>query len=152
MSDFVFLRVNQILFCFSKKQIKQCRNYYKIIRHVDLGGCLSEQAKLFLLQRKLEDIRKTRRNITISVIVLAVLLGVGGNLYGLDFGTVMILSLGLMVLGLFWSSMYSKQENAILGEIQRMARVMPKCSSCGKQIPEGNFDFCPFCGKSLEKD
>jgi hypothetical protein len=25
------------------------------------------------------------------------------------------------------------------------------CPKCGKQIPEGNCSFCPFCGTSLEK-
>jgi hypothetical protein len=25
-----------------------------------------------------------------------------------------------------------------------------RCPSCGKKIPQENFDYCPFCGKSLK--
>ena len=32
---------------------------------------------------------------------------------------------------------------------QRMSGVN-KCSQCGKELPKGNFMFCPFCGNSLK--
>ena len=30
------------------------------------------------------------------------------------------------------------------------AEEKPKCPNCGKEIPQGNYTFCPFCGKSLK--
>jgi rRNA maturation endonuclease Nob1 len=46
---------------------------------------------------------------------------------------------------------FSKEEGKILELIQQLAMSIPKCTSCGKQIPQGNFDFCPFCGNPLKK-
>ena len=112
---------------------------------------MSEQARLFILRKKLNDTKKTRRNLTISIIVVAILLGVVGNLVGIDFLVVMTLAVGLMIVGLFMDSQYAKQESIILWEIKQMDMVISKCPSCGKEIPQGNFDFCPFCGNSLRK-
>ena len=112
---------------------------------------MSEQAKLALLIVKLNDIRKTRRNLAISVIVIAVMLGVVGNLVGVDFLVLMTIAVGLMVVGLFTDSQYAKQEATIRWEIQQMATLIPKCSSCGKEVPQGNFEFCPFCGNQLKR-
>ncbi len=36
-------------------------------------------------------------------------------------------------------------------EIKRSVEPERTCPKCGKQIPEGNCVFCPFCGTSLER-
>ena len=38
----------------------------------------------------------------------------------------------------------------LLAELEKMTVSIPKCSSCNKEIPEGKFEFCPHCGKSLK--
>jgi intracellular septation protein A len=111
---------------------------------------MSDQAKLFLLQRRLEEIRRSKRNFTITVIVLTILSGVILNIYGVDLFTGLILcTVGTLTVW-FIQNYYGKQEAGILWHIQQMAITIPKCPNCGKEIPQGNFEFCPFCGKSLK--
>ena len=105
---------------------------------------MSEQARLFILQKRLNDTKKTRRLLTISIILIAVILGVLGNLVGMDFLVVLTLAVGLMVVGLFMDSQYAKQEATILWEMQQTATFIPKCPSCGKDIPKGNSIFVRF--------
>ena len=106
---------------------------------------------MFLLQRRLDEIKKRKRNITILSLVIVALLGVVSQLYGLDFVTGMFLAIGIgFFVGVPLNGYYGKQESAILWEIQRMATYNPKCFNCGKEIPQGNFKLCPFCGKSLK--
>jgi len=45
---------------------------------------------------------------------------------------------------------YRSEEFKILGLIQQMTFQIPKCPNCGKEIPQGDFEFCPFCGNSLK--
>ena len=35
-------------------------------------------------------------------------------------------------------------------QIEQLSKSVGKCPDCGKEIPQGNFTFCPFCGKSLK--
>jgi intracellular septation protein A len=111
---------------------------------------MSDQAKLFLLQRRLEEIRRSKRNFTITVIVLTILSGVILNIYGVDLFTGFILcAFGTLTVWVI-QNYYGKQEAGILWHIHQMAITIPKCPNCGKEIPQGNFEFCPFCGKSLK--
>ena len=80
-----------------------------------------------------------------------VILGVGGNLAGFDFFAVMAVALAITAVGVIVDKHYAKQQSAILWEIQRMAAISPNCPSCGKDVPQGNFEFCPFCGAPLKE-
>jgi hypothetical protein len=85
------------------------------------------------------------------VLVLAILSGVIFNIYGIDLFTGLILWISFGILAMwFVQSYYGKQEAGILWHIEQMAITIPKCPNCGKEIPQGNFEFCPFCGKSLK--
>ncbi|MBN1245115.1 zinc-ribbon domain-containing protein [Candidatus Bathyarchaeota archaeon] len=35
-------------------------------------------------------------------------------------------------------------------QIEQLSNHISKCPNCGKQIPQGDFGFCPFCGTSLK--
>ena len=37
----------------------------------------------------------------------------------------------------------------LVGELNRLGTMVPKCSKCGKQIPQGEVRFCPFCGTEV---
>ena len=113
---------------------------------------MSEQARLLLLQMQLDQVRKSRRNWAISLIVVAIFFGFVWNGYGFDFFTGLVLTMFFGTLGEYVVlDHYGKQETAILWQIEQMAAVIQKCPSCGKDVPQGNFDFCPFCGNSLRK-
>jgi hypothetical protein len=34
-------------------------------------------------------------------------------------------------------------------QMEQLSNGMRKCPNCGKQVPQGNFGFCPYCGTSL---
>lgn len=42
-------------------------------------------------------------------------------------------------------------ENKLARELLDTIVRIPPCPKCGKQIPQGNYAFCPFCGTALEK-
>jgi len=35
-------------------------------------------------------------------------------------------------------------------QIEQLSKSAGKCPDCGKEIPQGSFAFCPFCGTSLK--
>jgi rRNA maturation endonuclease Nob1 len=47
-----------------------------------------------------------------------------------------------------WVNAINNQLNAL--RMKQLANGFHKCSVCGKSIPQGNFEFCPFCGKPLK--
>ena len=44
------------------------------------------------------------------------------------------------------------QSNNLVKELEKINLVTPNspCSNCGKELPDKNYDFCPFCGKSFK--
>jgi hypothetical protein len=44
-----------------------------------------------------------------------------------------------------------KQCNELLEQMKGFTFTKLKCSNCQKEIPIGNFEFCPFCGNPLKK-
>lgn len=109
---------------------------------------MSEQAQLFLLQRRLNEIKNYKRYALILGITFSIVLAL---IWPFDFfiGLFLAMFVGTAIVwGVEWH--YRKEEFRILQMIQKMAISIPKCPKCGKEIPQGNFDFCPFCGNSLK--
>lgn len=42
------------------------------------------------------------------------------------------------------------EENKLMRELRGMSAKAKMCPKCGKETPQGNYAFCPFCGASLE--
>jgi len=40
--------------------------------------------------------------------------------------------------------------NQIKLELLKLGASSKSCANCGKQLSQGNFEFCPFCGNSLK--
>jgi rRNA maturation endonuclease Nob1 len=38
----------------------------------------------------------------------------------------------------------------LMSELENMGTKVSTCPNCQKQLPKGNFEFCPFCGTSLK--
>lgn len=114
---------------------------------------MSEQARLIYLQEKIKEAKGRERSGWIAFIigvVFAVMgfgfsdfLGQGGTLMGI--GGILLAGIGAVE-----SFYYTYQHSKLLEQLKKMATVTPTCPKCGKEIPQGNYAFCPFCGASLK--
>jgi len=117
---------------------------------------VSEQAKV-ALQEKMKDANK---NMYVSLIplVLGIYFIVSGifALTGGHFSFQIILmgitiGIACMIIGICMAVPYIRQYNKIKKELENIATSFSNCLNCKKEIPKGNFAFCPFCGNPLKK-
>jgi hypothetical protein len=114
---------------------------------------MSKQARLAHLQEENKDTKRRKITAWIEFIIGSSLIGAG--LFLLDPPLSYWLLVGGLVLAIF--GFYSinvnvRKESLLITESSSLPKVTPTCCpSCGKRIPQGNFNFCPFCGKSLRK-
>jgi hypothetical protein len=119
---------------------------------------LSEEVKLAYLQEKIKDAKRNERVGASGIVMGGVFVGVGivfniiWNNTVTMLGGISLIALGIFffVFGIYVSGHYAGQYKNLMKELESMATSFPKCTKCGKQTPEGNFAFCPFCGVSLK--
>jgi Flp pilus assembly protein TadB len=56
----------------------------------------------------------------------------------------------IMAFGLIEICLGATQYRKLSKQMKTLPLVTQTCSKCGKQIPQGDFEFCPFCGNSLK--
>lgn len=56
----------------------------------------------------------------------------------------------IMAFGLIEICVGATQYSKLSKQIKTLPIVTSTCSRCGKQIPQGDFEFCPYCGNLLE--
>jgi hypothetical protein len=118
-----------------------------------LGLRLSEQAKLTYLQEKIKEARSAQKGGWILFI-----LGLADSVIGFGLSPVSgqvgilmgIVGIPLAGMGLGVVFYYIYQYNRLLEQLKLIATVTPKCPKCGKELPQGDLTFCPFCGTSLK--
>jgi hypothetical protein len=118
------------------------------------GFDLSEEAKIAYIQERLKEVRRGERNGSIWGIFGAVLLGVGigfSSILGQSTWILEACGILLFLLGLVDVAYCGFQRIKLMNQMKTMSISIPKCPKCGKELPKGNFAFCPFCGSSLEK-
>jgi hypothetical protein len=116
---------------------------------------LSEAARIALLQEMMRDAKRNERGG-----LLACLVGVVVSVAG--FSTIPLArnSLELGVVGLVIAAVgfvvylhYSRLYSRFVGQLAKIAfKSGTPCPQCGKELPEGEFGFCPFCGSSLKSE
>ena len=52
--------------------------------------------------------------------------------------------------GVYIMTRFAGQRNNLMKELEKMTIQRPNCPNCGRELSEGNFEFCPFCGKPLK--
>lgn len=119
-----------------------------------MGKNLSEKAKLAYLQEKIKEAKGLERG-GLLICVLGVVLAIAGFGFGSFFeqGAATLAEVGGILLagfGFVWYFYYSNQYFKLLEQLKRMAVANPKCSTRGKELPQGNYAYCPFCGNSLK--
>ena len=122
---------------------------------------LSEEAKLAYLQEKIKE-AKSNVKAWSSIIVLAgsfIALGIVGgvvlSLFSFWVGFICLIAMILLgviffVYGIYGAVRSSKQYDNLMKELEKIAVPTYSCPNCKKELPKGNFAFCPFCSASLK--
>ena len=116
--------------------------------------CLSEEAKLAYLQEKIKDAKSNVRAAS-AVIALAGVIIALGIVFSFWFGFIYLIAMVLLgtfffVYGIYGTVHSSNQYNNLMKEMEKMATPTYTCPNCKKELPKGNFAFCPFCSASLK--
>jgi len=111
-----------------------------------LGFGLSEEARVAYLRERIDEAKRSERNWGImATIVLIFAIGSYFLEVGLELVIVQVI---VFVVAVVMELLSTRNRIRLMEELRKMALVEP-CPKCGKQIPEGNFAFCPFCGANL---
>lgn len=112
---------------------------------------MSEQAKIAYIQEELKEAKGNQRHGSILVIVGAILTGAGFALADVSQSALYLGILGvlLVVSGIVYGAYYVAKVTKLKEQLKTMAIKIVICPKCGKEIPEGNYTFCPFCGSPL---
>jgi hypothetical protein len=55
------------------------------------------------------------------------------------------------IVGFYTINVSIRKESLLIKDSSVMPKVTPtSCPACGKRISQENYEFCPFCGKSLK--
>lgn len=114
---------------------------------------MSEAARIALLQEMMRDAKRNERGGLVICIVGVVLSVAGFSTTSLAQNSVNLGVIGILVAAagfavyLHYARLYSK----FVAQLAKIAfkSAMP-CPQCGKELPEGEFGFCPFCGYQLK--
>lgn len=114
---------------------------------------MSEEAKLAYLQEQLKEVRRNERfaEIGFFIGIFVAMFGLIPNPFGRNWTIYGIIGIFIAGGGLVSSIYMYRQHLFLMKQLGRLAIVNPKCPQCGKELPKGNYAFCPFCGKSLTK-
>ena len=84
---------------------------------------MNEKTQLLLLEQGLDKVRNKKRATIILTLILVIMVSIIWFLYGFDYAIGFIIALGIVVFaGMPLYNRYSRQESAILLEMQKMNR------------------------------
>ena len=120
---------------------------------------MSEQTKLIYLQERIREARESE-NIGGMLFIIGIVLAIigfiefelSGIIEDMGLGWILIGILGIILAGYGLPAIiyYDRQYRKLLDQLKKMATTFPTCPKCGKEIPQGNYAFCPFCGAPLK--
>jgi uncharacterized membrane protein len=119
---------------------------------------LSEQANIAYLQERIKEATRLRTLGFIFFALGAIFCAISVVLYVVSSSVnapmqyslvAAALSVGVAVIGIFFVVYENGKKERLMKELESLGHGSPICPRCGKQIPEGNYTFCPFCGSPL---
>ena len=109
---------------------------------------MSNQADMAFFREEITEAEKARK-VSFGCAVIGVVLGLLSQYYFHDLYWEIMWLIFLFGSGIAYFHYDSKKKRLKL-QLMRL-EFMPKCSKCGKSLPEGKFLFCPFCSAPLTK-
>jgi len=113
---------------------------------------LSEAARIALLQEMMAGAKRGERGGLLACVVGIIVSAAGFSTPWLAANSINLGILGLVIAAvgfavyLHYARLYSK----FVAQLAKIAfKTATPCPHCRKTLPEGEFDFCPFCGVSL---
>jgi len=118
---------------------------------------MGEQAKIFVLQLELCKARNYARILSVISFsfVLLMIIGFVVTFFFPEFGA----RIGAPILGIIGSIFFplgaigewrvNKTKLNLIRKLEAMSVKISACSNCKKQVLQGSFESCPFCGKPL---
>jgi hypothetical protein len=115
---------------------------------------LSEEAKLVQIRKRMREIKHNERIAYVSLFIGVIIAAVGFvfpsprflGAAGIWMGVLGVIFAIIEGIGYAANSyLYSK----LMHESKAIAKITSACPKCGKKIPKGKFESCPFCGSSL---
>ena len=114
---------------------------------------LSDMAKIALLQEVVRDVKRYERSGFIACIVGIVMSVAGFSTTSLSGNSIYLGIVGVVIsaIGFVEFLHYQRVYSKMIGELASMAfKSAVPCPRCEKELPKGEFDFCPFCGSPLQ--
>jgi hypothetical protein len=119
---------------------------------------LPEETKVTLLEERIRTTETNRKVLSFPTTLSAVLFG----WFLVDFfqtssSTSLSVAAVCLLGGIISGALeiyYGKQKESLmkqLKEITESARRLEKCPKCSKELPRGDFAYCPFCGVLLDQ-
>lgn len=116
---------------------------------------LSEAARIALLQEMMRDAKRNERGGLLTCLIAVVVSVAGFSTTSLAGNSVKLGVVGLVIAAVgfavyfYYAHLYSR----LVGQLAKIAfKSAVQCPQCGKELPEGEFGFCPFCGSSLKSE
>jgi len=116
---------------------------------------LSEAARIALLQEMMRDAKRNERGGLLACLVGVVVSVAGFSTIPLARNSLELGVVGLVIAALGFAVYlnYSRLYSRFVGQLAKIAfKSATPCPQCGKELPEGEFGFCPFCGTSLKSE
>jgi len=117
---------------------------------------MSEQAKVAYLQEKIKEARRNEIGglalFMFGLFLIALtLIANSFHPFGLGFFAGIIVGICAVIIGFCVAIYYGVVLlSRFMTESQSMTIQILKCPHCQKELPKGNFEFSPYCGKSLK--
>ncbi|UCG44824.1 MAG: hypothetical protein JSV58_05370 [Candidatus Bathyarchaeota archaeon] len=111
---------------------------------------MSNEAKIALLQLR---IREANRDKWIAYVLgCASLLPIAllYQSYDVPYEMVFLIGLPFFIGGIGTGQYYRYQKHRLMKKLERMTKGYTECPKCRKEIPSGDYKYCPLCSASLE--
>jgi uncharacterized paraquat-inducible protein A len=116
---------------------------------------LSEAARIALIQEMMRDAKRNERGGLLACIIGIVVSVAGFSTIPLATNSRNLGVVGLVIaaVGFLVYLQYARLYSRFVGQLAKIAfKSATPCPQCGKELPEGEFGFCPFCGSSLKTE
>jgi hypothetical protein len=109
-----------------------------------------EEAKLSYLKEKLDNIQRKQKYVALVLLILPFFVFLIWDVVTetFDLGMLFIAVIAGGTFSTIVSRYFGERAERLARQIERMG-FRTKCLNCNKEIPRGDFKFCPYCGTAL---